>query len=223
MRQTFRLLSTFALFLTLSAAADEWSVGVSTGPFVFGDFVQRTIRIGTDTSVSTTKLTLTGATRPGLSVDVERDFAPRWGVRLEGTFTETKLRVESSSAGGVNLDAGKMDVTTWSLPLVFRFNRHGAIRAHLFAGPAYATYRIKHRDGDSGAISEFEGTRGRAGLSVGGGLAWWISDRTAIEGNIQDVATESPFERSDFPASSTGLKIMKPHNLHTTIGVRYRF
>lgn len=223
MPQRLLLSSVILLFAALPLAAQDWSVGVSTGPFVFGNFVERTIRTGTETSVSTTTLRLTAATRPGLAVDIERRLADHWGLRLEGTFTESKLSVKSSSGEGVHLDAGKMDVTTWTLPIVFHFSRHGAFRVHLFGGPAYATYRIRHREGNSAPIQEFTGTRGRTGAVVGGGVGWWLSDRTAIEGNIQDIVTESPFNRSDFPASTTGLKISKPHNVHTTVGVRYRF
>ena len=60
------------------------------------------------------------------------------------------------------------------------------------------------------------------GVSVGGGVGWWLSDRFAIEGEITDVATKSPFESEDFPAAQR-VQIERPHNIHTTAGIRYRF
>jgi hypothetical protein len=217
-----RLLRLFA-FCLLSAtplAAQNWSAGIGTGPFVFGEFVRRTTRTGTETSSTVTTIRLTAAPRPGVVADIERAFNDRLALRLEGTFTDSKLSVKNKTGGGVSLDAGKMDVTTWTMPLVFNFNRHGAFRVHIFGGPAYAIYKIRN---GSGTIQEFAGSRGRFGGAAGAGAQWWMSDDVAFEGNIEDIVTASPFERSDFPASTTGLKISKPHNVHTTIGVRYRF
>lgn len=213
----------FSLTLLLAATpalAQSWSAGLATGPFVFGKFVQRTSRIGTETGQSTTTTQLTAATRPGLSADIERSFSDRWAARLEGTFTDSKLSVKNKNGGSILLDAGKMNVTTWALPIVFNFNRHGAFRVHIFGGPAYASYNIRDR---AGTVGGFSGSRGRFGGMAGAGLQWWISDDFAAEGNIEDIATASPFERSDFAAGSTGLTISKPHNVHTTIGLRYRF
>ena len=213
----------FSLFLLLSATplnAQNWIAGIATGPFVFGDFVERTTRTGTETSSSTTTTRLTAAPRPGVAADIERSFTDHWALRLDGTFTDSKLSVKNKSGGGVSIDAGKLDVTTWVLPLVFNFNRHGAFRVHVFGGPAFATYKIRN---GSGTIQEFADRRGRFGGAAGAGLQWWMNDDFAFEGNIQDIVTASPFERSDFPASTTGLKISKPHNVHTTIGLRYRF
>ena len=214
----------FSLTIFLAAtplAAQSWSAGIATGPFVFGKFIERTTGIGTETGQSKTTIQLTAATRPGLSADIERSFSTRWAVRLEGTFTDSKLSVKTKTGGGgISLDAGKMNVTTWSLPIVLNFNRHGAFRVHIFGGPAYADYNIHNR---AGSLTGFEGSRGRFGGVAGGGVQWWISDDVAAEGNIEDIVTASPFERSDFPASTTGLTIPKPHNVHTTIGLRYRF
>lgn len=212
-----------ALLFATPLAAQNWSVGVSTGPFVFGDFVQRTIRTGTETSVSTTTITLSGAVRPGLAVDLENDFAPRWGIRAEATFTPSKLKVKNRGEAGVNLDAGKLDVTTLALPLVFQINNGGAIRFHLHGGPAYAMYHITAPRSGGSTLQGFSGTRNRFGWVAGGGVAWWLRDRLAIEGNIDDIVTGSPFERSDYPATTTGLEIKKPNNIHTTVGIRYRF
>jgi len=214
--------SFFCLTLLLAAtplAAQNWSAGVATGPFIFGKFTERTTRIGTETSSSKSTTQLTAAPRAGIAVDLERAFSDRWAIRLEGTFTDTKLRVKNRGGEGVSLDAGKLDVTTWVVPIVFNFNRHGAFRVHIFGGPAYATYDFRNDATTQG----LPGSRSRFGGAAGAGVQWWMNDDIAIEGNIQDIVTASPFERTDFPATTTGLKIEKPHNVHTTVGVRYRF
>jgi len=219
MTSRLRIFSISLLFAALPLAAQSWSAGIGTGPFVFGKFEERTTRIGTETSTSTTTTQLTAAPRPGLVVDLERAFSDRWAVRIEGTFTDSKLRVRNKTGEGVSLDAGKMNVTTWTLPLVLNFNRHGAFRVHIFGGPAYANYDIRN-DATAQGLS---GSRGRFGGVAGAGVQWWLNDDFAFEGNVQDIVTASPFERSDFPATATGISIPKPHNVHTTIGLRYRF
>jgi opacity protein-like surface antigen len=209
----------FTLLFATPLAAQNWSIGAGTGPFVFGDFWQRTTRTGTETSSSTATIVLSGAVRPGLSVDVQNDFADRWGIRAEAAFAESKLKLKNRGSSGVNLDGGKLDVTTLTLPLVFHINPHGTFRFDLFGGPAYAMYHMRN-NGD--APAQFSGTRNRAGWVAGGGVAWWLSDRFAVEGSAEDIVTSSPFERSDFPASTTGLKIKRPNNVHTTVGIRWR-
>ena len=67
------------------------------------------------------------------------------------------------------------------------------------------------------------GTRGRWGAVGGGGVAWWLGPRFAIEGEADDIVTASPFRRSDFATGLGSLKIPKTHNVHTTVGIRYRF
>ncbi len=166
-------------------------------------------------------MTLSAATRAGLLVDLERSFAPRWAVRFEGTFTQAPLAVEQGDDEGVELDAGEVDISTFTLPLVFRINPRGALRFHLMGGPAYALYRIRGTPNASG-ITPLDKNSGEWGLAAGGGAAWWISDRFAVEGNISDVVTSSPFDREDFP-DSPGWTIERPHNVHTTVGVRLRF
>lgn len=52
--------------------------------------------------------------------------------------------------------------------------------------------------------------------------ALWVSERFAVEGTLTDIVTTSPFERSDFP-DVPGYTIPKPHNVHTTVGVRWKF
>src|SRR5512142_1744616 len=90
-----------------SVQAQDWSIGVGTGPFVFGEFVRRTLTIVTETGTGEQTTRLSAKTRPGLSVDIERSFAPRWAVRLDGTFTHAPLQVKGSTdSGGVTLNAG---------------------------------------------------------------------------------------------------------------------
>ena len=50
----------------------------------------------------------------------------------------------------------------------------------------------------------------------------WLNDRWAIEGTITDISTSSPFDRSDFP-DVPGYSVPRPHNVHTTVGVRFKF
>ena len=67
-----------ALAMALPATAQNWNVGVHSGPFVFGDLVERRTRPATGTPTGIVTLTLSAATRAGLSVDVEHELAPRW-------------------------------------------------------------------------------------------------------------------------------------------------
>lgn len=217
-------LAVFALTLTFAvpAAAQDWSVGVASGPFVFGDFLERTVRLGTgDGPGSAQTLVLSAATRAGLAVDVERRLNDRFAVRLEGTFTNAPLRLGRAGADGNELDAGDLDVATFMLPVVFRINRNGAIRFHVLAGPALAFYRGNAPDGQGGEPL-FEETQSEWGAAFGGGVGWWISDRMAIEGNLTDTITTSPFNRDDFNSATT-VDIPRPHNVHTTVGLRWRF
>lgn len=205
------------------AAAQKWSVGIHSGPFVFGNFVERRLRPSTGQGpAGTSTLTLSAATRAGLALDVERELAERWALRVEGTFTRAPLAVKDQSDDDeFALDAGEADVATFVVPVIFRINPRGAFRAHLMTGPAYTIYRFTGRPNVSG-ITLLDMTRDEFGLMAGGGIAWWASDRFAVEGNFSDVVTTSPFEREDFP-DTPGWTIPKPHNVHTTIGMRWRF
>lgn len=212
------------LAIALPSAAQNWSFGAATGPFVFGDFYERTVRIGTGQGpISESTLVLSAGTRAGLALDLERNLGSRWAIRAEGTFTRAKLKIEQggSTGNGAELDAGELDVATFMLPVVFRINPNGSFRFHVLAGPAMAIYRGDAPAGSSGS-AVFDGTQKEWGLAYGGGVGWWVSDRFAIEGNLTDTTTSSPFEREDFP-SSTGLDIPRTHNVHTTIGVRWKF
>ena len=216
---------TIAALLLASAlplSAQNWSVGVGSGAFVFGDFVERKILlISGQPQEDPQTLTLSAATRPGLSVDIERSLSDRWAIRLEGAFTNTSLAVEDSDDEGVHIDSGELDVTTFMLPIVFRINRGGALRFHLMGGPAHAIYRFSGPTNASG-IAVADMTRSEWGAAAGLGAAWHISDRFAVEGAISDIVTTSPFERDDFP-DVPGFTIPKPHNVHTTLGVRWSF
>ncbi|HVS30132.1 MAG TPA: hypothetical protein VMS98_01640 [Thermoanaerobaculia bacterium] len=213
-----------ALFLLspLPTQAQDWSVGVGSGPFVFGDFVRRTMQLATEEGSATQTLTLSAATRAGLGVDIERRLSGRFAIRAEGTFTRAPLVIKGNDGDGVSLQAGDIDIATFSLPLVIAINRGGSFRFHVRGGPAYAAYRVHRRQNAPGTIGLFDGTRGEWGLAFGGGVAWQWTDYFAIEGGISDVATASPFERSDFSGFGA-IELPRPHNVHTTIGIRYRF
>ena len=215
-----RLLSILpvALFCTPCALAEGWSLGAGTGAYVFGDFAKRSLRVGTDGSSHIATSTLSAATRPGLSVDLQRDLTPALALRFAATLVESPLATRSGD-DSVSTDAGKIDVGTFSLPLVWRINRSGALRFHLAAGPAYAAYRIRRRAGEA---QVFEGTRDRFGAVGAAGVGWQWTPRFAVDGEISDVVTASPLERSDFPPSGS-VSIPKTHNVHTTVGLRYRF
>ncbi len=217
-------LTLLPLLLALPAYADGWSLGIGTGPFVFGNFVERTTRVGNDAGSATISSRLSAATRPGGSADVEHDINDRFGVRLDAAWTRAPMKVKSGGSQGVSFDAGHANITTLALPLIIDLNPHGTFRIHLAGGPAYAFYNMHARTGSGSSLSLFNGTRGRWGGVAGGGVAWWMSDRFAVEGEIDDVVTSSPFVRSDFTTSTFGgLKIPKTHNVHTTAGIRYRF
>jgi opacity protein-like surface antigen len=210
------------LLISLSASAQDWSVGVGTGPFVFGDFVERTLRLGTEVGTARQTTRLSAATRAGVAVDLQRQFSDRLALRLEGTFVKAPLAIKGDDDDGVSLDAGELDVATFMLPLVYTINRRGSFRFHILAGPAYASYRITRDEDDSSAISVFTDTRTNWGAALGAGVAWQWSRTFAVEGAITDVSTSSPFQESDFSAA-TRVNLPRPHNVHTTVGLRYRF
>jgi opacity protein-like surface antigen len=216
-------IAAFALAITPPAAAQNWSLGARTGAFVFGDFVERKLRpvngAGDEEPIT---LTLSAETSPGLSIDVERSFAPRWGVRLEGTFTRSDMKIkQDGSDQGVTFGAGEITVTSFSVPLVFRINPNGTFRFHLMGGPAYVMYEFE-AEAHQPNVSIPGETRNEWGAIAGAGVAWWMSDRFAIEGSATDIVTSSPFEEAD-NTSTPGVDAKRPHNLHTTIGVRWRF
>ncbi len=220
MKKTLTAAALFALALPLTA--QNWSIGIHSGPFVFGDFVERKLRpsVG-DVQSGTVTMTLSAATRAGLAVDLQRDFGTRWGLRLEGAFTRAPLMIKEEGQDALTLDAGELDVTTVMLPIVFRINPNGTFRFHVMGGPAYAMYRFEPETA-SGAIPVGSHTKNEWGAAFGGGVGWWFSEHFAVEGTITDIVTTSPFDRSDFP-DVPGYTIPKPHNVHTTVGVRWKF
>ena len=213
-----------ALAVAVPIAAQDWSVGVGTGPFVFGDFLERRVRIITgEPPPAFATFVLSAGTRAGLAVDLERRLTNRWAIRLEGTFTNAPLRLEQKDAAGNGneLNGADLDVTTFMLPVVFRINPNGTFRFHVMAGPALALYRGNAPNG-LGSGSLFEETQSEWGGAFGAGVGWWMTDRFAIEGNLTDILTTSPLNREDFSSTST-VDIIAPHNVHTTVGVRWRF
>lgn len=210
------------LVIALPSAADDWSLGIHSGAYVFGDFVERRVRPSTGQgSGNVVTMTLSASTRAGLAVDLQRDFSERWGVRLEGTFTRAPLALREEGDEALSFSAGEVDVVTLMLPLVFRINPNGSFRFHLMGGPAYAMYTFEP-EASSGGISVISRTENEWGAALGGGVGWWMSDRFAIEGTLTDIVTTSPFDRGDFP-DVPGITIPKPHNVHTTLGVRWKF
>lgn len=211
------------LLTATSATAQNWSLGVRTGAFVFGDFVERKLRTGNTNPSDTQTVTLSAGTRAGVVVDLEREFNDRWAIRATGTFTRAPLALKGGSEDDTfELDAGEIDVATFSVPLVFRINRHGNVRFYVLAGPAYAGYRTITEDNALSDVPAFEETRGEWGLTAGAGLVWRWSDRFGLEAAIADTVTGSPFDRSDFP-DVPGIDLKRPHNVHTTVGIRWAF
>lgn len=216
------LLSLLALAPT-ELAAQKWSVGAGAGPFVFGDFANRTLRLATEDETAEHTITLTAATRPGLVVGIEREFGERWALRAQGTFTRAPLEVQIEDEDGVELESGDMDVATLAFPIVYRVNPRGSFRFILFTGPAHAAYQLKDQIAGVRDVPLFTGTRSTWGVIAGGGVAWHLSNRIAIEALIDDTVTSSPFRRSDLSGSASGLEIPRTHNVHTSAGLRYRF
>jgi hypothetical protein len=220
-------LTLFLALLSLPLAAQDWSLGVASGPFLFGKFAERSQLAGTVDDRTILKTSLSASTRAGLEVDLQRRFNDYFAVRFQASFTDGPLAIKTKNGGmssGVPLDAGKLRVTTFVLPLVVQINPHGAFRFHVLAGPAYASYDFRRAAGDTTSGSLLTGSRGRMGGAAGAGLAWWWSDRFAIEGQVLDIVTSSPLEESEFATiTSRNVHIPKPQNVHTTIGIRYRF
>jgi hypothetical protein len=222
MRKTLLSLP-LVLAVAMPAAAQQWSVGGGVGPFVFGKFATRTSALGTEqgTGTSTTSR-LSAATRPGVAADVGRDFGRWLGVQFGASWTYAPLQLKASGSNAVTFEAGHIGVTTFSAPLVVHLNR-GSFRFHLMGGPAYALYHGYRRTGGGGSDALFTGTRGRLGGIAGGGVTWRISNRFGFEGEVSDTITASPFHVEDIAPTAQGVRISRPQNVHTTVGVRYYF
>ncbi|HWO47857.1 MAG TPA: hypothetical protein VNM41_07325, partial [Solirubrobacterales bacterium] len=96
---------------------------------------------------------------------------------------------------------------------------NGAFRFYALGGPAMAVY---HLDAPTGAQIGFEDTSTEYGVAFGGGVAWWISDRFAVEAKLTDTITTSPMDERSFE-NTPGAEVKKPHNGHGTLGIRWRF
>lgn len=219
-----RSIALLCAFLALPLHAETWSVGGGIGPFIFGRFVERTVRIGTETGSATNRTRLSAETRPGVAADVERDFNRWLALRLEASWVGADLRIKSQSGDqGTTIDAGHLNLTTFVLPLVVRINPNGALRFHVMGGPAYAFYNVHRRAGSGATLPFFEGTREVWGGAAAAGAAWYLRGNFALEWQAEYIATRSPFRRGDFAPISTGITIPKPRNGRTTIGIRYKF
>ena len=210
-----------AILMALPAYAQDWSASVGTGPFIFGHFAERTSAIGNEGGTTTTRSRLSAATRAGAAADIERDFGRWLGVRLAASWTRAPLSVKSSGEG-IAFDAGRLSVTTFALPAIVHLNR-GSFRFLVLGGPAYALYNVRRRGSAGVTTPLFDGTRGRLGGMGGVGVSWWWSPRFGVEWQAVDIVTGSPFHVEDISASSKGVRILRPQNGHTTVGIRYRF
>lgn len=211
-----------SIWLSLPSAAQAgWTLGAASGPFVFGTFAERTSRVSNGSQGGSTTSRLSASTRAGGSIDLESEIKDWLGLKLEGAWTRAPLRIKSASGSGVSFDAGEMSVTSFALPAVLHLSRHGAFRFQIEAGPAYLRYRVSPRSG--GTLALFQGTRSRWGGEGGASVAWWLGPRVAVEGRAVDLLSASPFRREDLASPSAGVKIPKTHNVHTTVGIRYRF
>lgn len=224
MKKTFPALM-FCVLVCYPVLGQNESFGAGVGPFVFGDFVRRTLLTGNEGASGEQTTRLSASTRPGLSVDFEHNLGgDRFAIRLEGTFTHAPIAVKGSTSHGVALDAGSINVATFQTPIVLRLNPRGTFRFHVMGGPAYAVYNIKRRSNATTSLRTFTGTRSRWGAALGGGVSWWWSSRFGLEGQLVDLTTTSPFKRSDFGGGpGARLEIPRTQNVHTTIGIRYRF
>ena len=205
---------------TLPATAQDWSLGVSSGPFVFGDFFERTVRVGNENPTGEQTIVLSADTRAGLAVDLERSFSERWAIRAEGTFTRSPMTItQEGTTGEFEIDAGDLDVATFALPIVFRINPNGSFRFYLLGGPAMAVYKLESPPTTQIGIDD---TQTEFGVAFGGGVAWWLSDRFALEAKITDTITTSPLDEDEFN-DTPGAEVKNPHNGHGTLGIRWRF
>lgn len=219
-----KALLTLAVLAASSAHAESWSIGGGVGPFVFGRFVERTVTLNNGTSSATTTTRLSAETRAGAGANIEAPLNRRFAVRLEATWVRSPLRIKSKSGDqGTSIDAGRLNLTTFVVPVVFRINPNGSFRFDVMGGPAYAFYDI-HRQTSSGAsLSFFEGTRAQWGGAGAVGVEWWWRQSFAVEWQAEEIVTSSPFRAADFGAAAQGIHIPKPRNGHTMIGIRYRF
>ena len=219
-----KALLALAVLAASSAHAESWSIGGGVGPFIFGRFVERSITLNNGSSSATTSTSLSAETRAGAEANIEVALNRRFAVRLEGTWVRSPLRIKSRSGDqGTSIDAGRMNLTTVVVPVVFRINPNGSLRFNVMGGPAYAFYDT-HRQTSSGtSLPFFEGTRAQWGGAGAVGVEWWWRQSFAVEWQAEEIVTSSPFHAADFGPAAQGIHIPKPRSGHTTIGIRYRF
>lgn len=206
------------------AAAADWGFGAGSGAFLFGDLVRFESTVGTEQSTIETAEELAAATRPGLQVHVERFLGERWSIRSDATLVRAPLTVRAPGGDdGVSLDVGDLDVVTVSLAATIRLNRQGRLRPFLYAGPVWARFAMRDEE-ETGVEPIFEETREEIGGVAGAGVEWWISERFAVRGEISDIVTPSPFRESDFRGiEGQRIEIEDAHNIHTVVGLTWRF
>lgn len=215
------------ILVPVLASGGEWSVGASAGPFFFGRFAESQVTIVNGESTVRISRSLTAKTRAGLLLDVERIFNDRVSIRFDAGINEAPLSIsiddDDTPDDGTSLEVGEMRVTTFSVPLVFRFNSAGTFRPYILAGVAYAFYDFQPAE-STRSLPLFEGTRGRLGATAGAGLDWWLSHSLAIFAQTSDIYTKAPLSADDFKGPRPrSYSIENPHNVHTTLGLRYSF
>ena len=166
----------------------------------------------------------------GKTLHAVADGGVLYSIENDGSFYATDLsngayrrigKPDYQNTIGILAERGTV-ITLEKDGSLYRINPRGAFRFHVQAGPALALYHIDSGENAAGAEPAFEGTRQEWGVTFGGGVAWWMSDRFAIEGALTDTITTSPIDRADLP-DVPGFEIPKPHNVHTTVGLRWKF
>lgn len=221
-----RLFVTISLaLLAASLPAQTWSASLATGPFVFGDFAETEERLGLPGGNTEVVVhTLSADTRAGAAAGIERHFNDRLSLRFDATWTEAPLAVKTGGGDdAVSIDIADLRVITFALPLVFRFNSGGSFRPLIYLGPALAMYDVDPNVA-SGVVPIFRGRREKWGGIAGAGLEWWWNEDFGLRGSVSDLITPSPLERSDFTGPTPGsLEIRDVQNIHTTVGIAYRW
>lgn len=213
------------LLFAIPCSAQHWGVTFGSGPFIFGSFAESRSRISNGLETKVIEHVLSASTTAGAVAGVERFYNDRVSLRAEVSFTKAPIAVKSSGdeEDSVSVGVGDMSVSAFVIPVTFRFNRRGTLRPFISAGPAAVAYDVEPST-STRSVPLFRGTRVRAGAAASAGAEWWISNRWIIRGEVIDIVTQSPLKESDLSGAQTlQSEITIPHNLHTTIGVAYRF
>jgi hypothetical protein len=225
-----KLILSLLLLSASAVSAEEWAFGASTGAWTFGDLAEVHSTIGNPISGETAEFrtSLSAETRPGAGFYLERWFNRRFSLRLDSTFTSSPLAVKTGSSDSspsndaLKTDVGDLAVATFALPAVYRFNASARLRPLVFAGPAYVIYDIERNEASPRAPI-FEGSRKEFGFVAGAGIEWWWSRRLAATASISDLVTRTPLRDSDFAGPSDHIEFDDIHNIHTRVGLSYRF